>query len=169
MDNPNLFNNVLNLINEEYLNKMQRDYAEKYKLKDLETYKNNQELFNNFINLYNKLAKDSNNKNLNISNENSLYDFLLDGNNKFGNSYKKIYIKFTYEQNKKLANFLDNKIERGTFEQNCKNRINVQQINEKEMFTMIIPKKVLFMNILFDIYYRKIIDIEVKRNELYKE
>ena len=169
MNNLNLFNSVLNLINEEYSNKISRDYAEKHKLKDLEIYNNNQELINNFIEFYNKLTKEVNDKNLSISIENPLCDFLLDDNNKFGNSYKKIYIKFALEQNKKLENLLDIKIERGIFVQNCKNRINIQQINEKEIFTMILPKKVSFMNILFDSSYRKILDSEVKSNELYKE
>ena len=163
-------NNVLNLINEEYSNKIPRDYAEKHKLKDLEIYKNNQELINDFIKLYNNLPKEANDKNLNLNIDNNhLCDFLLDENNKYGNSYKKIYIKFAKEQNKKLENLLDIKIERGIFDQNCKNRINIQQINEKEIFTMKLPKKVSFMNILFDSSYRKILDSEVKCNELYKE
>ena len=169
LNNLNLFNSVLNLINEVYSNKISRDHAEKHKLKDLEIYNNNQELINDFIQLYNKLSKEKNDKNLSISIENPLCDFLLDDNNKFGNSYKKIYIKFALEQNKKLENLLDIKIERGIFAQNCKNRINIQQINEKEIFTMILPKKVSFMNILFDSSYRKILDSEVKSNELYKE
>ncbi len=170
LDNLNLFNNVLNLINEEYSNKIPRDYAEKHKLKDLEIYKNNQELINDFIKLYNNLPKEANDKNLNLNIDNNhLCDFLLDENNKYGNSYKKIYIKFAKEQNKKLENLLDIKIERGIFDQNCKNRINIQQINEKEIFTMKLPKKVSFMNILFDSSYRKILDSEVKCNELYKE
>ena len=167
--NLNLFNNVLNLINEEYSNKIPREYAEKHKLKDLEIYEKNLELINEFINLYNKLPKEANDKNLSISISNNLSDFLLDDNNKFGNSYKKIYIKFAKEQNQKLENLLDIKIEKGIFEQNCKNRINIQQVNEKEIFTMILPKKVSFMNILFDSSYRKILDSEVKSNELYKE
>ncbi len=169
LNNLNLFNSVLNLINEVYSNKISRDYAEKHKLKDLEIYNNNQELINDFIQLYNKLSKEINDKNLSISIENPLCDFLLDDNNKFGNSYKKIYIKFALEQNKKLENLLDIKIEREIFVQNCKNRINIQQITEKEIFTMILPKKVSFMNILFDSSYRKILDSEVKSNELYKE
>ena len=144
LDNLNLFNTVLNLLNEEYSNKIPRDYAEKHKLKDLEIYKNNEELINNFIEFYNKLENENN---LSISINNPLCDFLLDDNNKFGNSYKKWYIEFAKEQNKKLENLLDIKIEKGAFTQNCKNRINIQQINEKEIFTMSLPKKVSFMNI----------------------
>jgi len=166
LDNLNLFNTVLNLINEEYYNKIPRDYAEKHKLKDLEIYKNNEDLINNFITFYNKLE---NNTNLSISINNPLCDFLLDDNNKFGTSYKNIYIEFAKEQNKKLEYLLDIKIEKGVFTQNCKNRINIQQINEKEIFAMSLPKKVSFMNILFDSSYRKILDSEVKSNELYKE
>ena len=169
LDNLNIFNSVLNLLNEEFSNKISRDYAEKHKLKDLEIYKNNQELIDNFIKIYNNLPKEGNDKNLSLSIDNHLCDFLLDDNNKFGNSYKKIYIKFAKEQNKKLESLLDIKIERGIFDQNCKNKINIQQINEKEIFTMILPKKVSFMNILFDSSYRKVLDSEVKSNELYKE
>ena len=169
LGNLHLFNSLLNLINEEFSNKISRNFAEKHKLKDLPIYQNNQELINDFITLYNKLPKENNdNNNLSIE-ENNLCDFLLDDNNKFGKSYKYIYIKFAKEQNKKLEKLLDFKIYKGKFEQNCKNRINIQQINEKEIFSLSLPKEVSFMNILFESSYRKILDSEVKSNELYKE
>ena len=162
LDNLNLFNTVLNLINETYSNKISRDFAEKQKLKDLDIYKDNQELIDKFIVLYKNLSG----KELNI--DNPLCNFLLD-DDKFGISYKKIYIEFAKEQNEKLEKLLDIKIEKGIFDQNCKNRINIQLIDEKEIITFILPKKISFMNILFDSSYRKILDSEVKSNELYKE
>ena len=49
------------------------------------------------------------------------------------------------------------------------NRINIQQINEKEIFTLNFPKQNSFIDILFNSSYRKILDSETKSNELYKE
>jgi hypothetical protein len=64
---------------------------------------------------------------------------------------------------------LDNKIEKGIFDINCKNRIKVQQLDEKEILTLSLPKNVSFIDILFNASYRKILDSENRSNELYKE
>ena len=69
----------------------------------------------------------------------------------------------------KLEKLLDIKIERGIFDINCKNRIKIQQINEKDIFTLSFPKEYSFIDILFDSSYRKILDSETRSNELYKE
>ena len=117
MNNINLFNSVLNLINEKYTNKISREYAEKKQLKDEEIYVNNKDLIDKFINFYNNLnIKEANCQKLSI--DNPLCDFLLDDNNKFGIIYKSIYQNFAKEQNEKLENLLDNKIERGVFDMN---------------------------------------------------
>ena len=50
-----------------------------------------------------------------------------------------------------------------------KNRINIQQINDNEIFTLNFPKQVSFIDILFNSSYRKIIDSETRSNESYKE
>jgi len=165
LENLNLFNSVLNLINEKYSNKIPREYAEKKKLKDEEIYNNNKNLIDKFITFYNDL-KLSNQK---LSTDNYLIDFLLDSDNKFGKTYKNIYEKFAKEQNEKLENLLDSKIESGIFDINCKNKINIQQINEKEIFTLSFQKQNSFIDILFDASYRKILDNEARSNELYKE
>ena len=159
LDNLNLFNSALNLINETYYNKIPREYSEKNKLKDEEIYKNNQNLIDKFINFYND-------KNLSVNNP--LCDFLL-VDDKFGINYKKIYENFTKKQNEKLEKLLDLKIESGVFDTNCKNRINIQQINENEIFTLRFPKQISFTDILFNCSYRKILDNEKRSNELYKE
>jgi hypothetical protein len=167
LDNLNLYNSVLNLINEKYSNKISREFAEKKKLKDEEIYNNNKGLIDKFINFYNNLKiKEANVEKL--SNENPLCDFLLD-DNKFGIIYRNIYKNFAKEQNEKLQPLLDNKIEKGIFDINCKNRIKVQQLDEKEILTLSLPKNVSFIDILFNASYRKILDSETRSNELYKE
>jgi len=168
LNNLNLFNSVLNLINEKYSYKISREFAEKKRLKDEDIYVNNKDIIDKFITFYNNLKpKEDNTEKL--SNENPLCDFLLCDDNKFGINYKKIYRKFANEQNEKLEKLLDNKIEKGIFDNNCKNKINIQQINEKEILTLSFPKQVSFISILFNSSYRKIIDSELRSNESYKE
>ena len=56
--NLNLFNSILNLINEYYYNQISREYAEKIKLKDADVYifnKDNRDLIKKFISFYNNL------------------------------------------------------------------------------------------------------------------
>ena len=58
MVNLNLFNSILNLINEYYYNQISREYAEKIKLKDADVYifnKDNRDLIKKFISFYNNL------------------------------------------------------------------------------------------------------------------
>ena len=78
-----------------------------------------------------------------------------------------MYKNFAKEQNEKLEPLLDNKIEKGIFDNNCKNRINIQQIDEEEILTLHFPKKVSFIEILFNSSYRKIIDSQTRSNESY--
>ena len=176
LDNLNLFNNVLNLINEKYSNKISREYAEKKILKEEDIYINNKEKIDRFIIFYNDLkTKEKDNlkkKDVNLENlkvDNPLCDFLLDDSNKFGISYKIFYKKFASEQNEKLEYILDNKIEKGIYDKNYKNKVNIQQINEKEIFTLNLPKKISFIDIIFNSSYRKILDSETRSYELYKE
>ena len=165
LDNLNLFNSVLNLINEKYYNKISRELAGKKKIKDEEIYYNNKDLIDKFIAFYNSLKiKDTNE----LSNNEPICHFLLD-DNIFGNAYKTIYKNLINEQNEKLESLLDNTIEKGIFDNNCKDKINIQQINEKEIFTLSLPKKVSFIDILFNSSYRKILDSKTRNYELYKE
>ena len=166
LDNLYLFNSVLNLINEKYYNKISRENAEKKKLKDEDIYYNNKDLIDKFINFYNSLKiKDTNE----LSNNSPLCHFLIDDNNKYGKAYKIIYKNLIKEQNEKLENLLDEKIAKGIFDINCKNKINIQQINEKEIFTLSLPKNFSFIDILFNCSYRKILDDYNKNYLLYKE
>ena len=119
LSNLNLFNSVLNLISENYTNQLSKDYAEKFKLINEDIYKNNKDLIDNFIKFYNSLEIE----NCKLSNENLLCDFLI-VDNKYGDSYKDIYKKFAKEQNEKLLILLDNKIDRGIFDINCKSKKN---------------------------------------------
>ena len=56
--------------------------------------------------------------------------FFLDDDNEIGKTYKNIYNNFIKQQNEKINNLLDKKIEKGIFDSNSNNIINIQQINE---------------------------------------
>ena len=155
-DNLIIFNKALNILNQKYFNNISTDKAETTKLTDIELYNNNKELkelFDNFINFYNNLKlEDSEGNILTISNENPLRDFFINENNNYGKSYKKIYQEFiNLQQNDKIENLL-----------NLKNisldRINIQQVNEKELITLNLPEKISFLDILYNSSYRKILD-----------
>ena len=69
----------------------------------------------------------------------------------------------------KLEKLLDEKIDKGIFDISCKNKINIQQIDENEIFTQSLPKKISFHYILYNSSYRKILDSISREYELYKE
>ena len=98
-----------------------------------------------------------------------MFDFFLDDDNRVGRTYKDIYNNFVKEQNKEIENLLDMKIEKGIFDSNCKNKINIQKINENEIYTSKLPPKVSLIDILFNSSYRKILDSEARSYELYNE
>ena len=166
LDNLIPFNKVLQLFNDNYSNQISRDFAEKKMVKDSELYqdKKNSKLVDDFIILYNSLElsdEQGNKLELNVE-KNCICDFLLIDDNKYGKSYTKIYKIFIENQNKELVTLLDKKIDSGVFNINCKLKINVQQIKEKEIFTL--PKK---SKVLFNSSYRKYID--TKKHENYNE
>ena len=169
LENLNIFNDALNLINEKYFNNISRKYAEKRKLKEEQLYINNKELIDNFIKFYNSLKLKDNNEIIKLSIDNPLKSFLIDNNDSIGNTYISIYKKFIKHQNDTLETLLDNKINRGLFDINCKNKINVQNINDNEIFTSKLPEKVSFIEILFNSSHKKILDSESRNYELYKE
>ena len=152
LDNLNLFNSVLNLFNEKYSNKITREFAEKVLLKDEEIYLKNKELIDKFIAFYNSLKNKHYRK---LSTNNHLCDFFLDADNEIGRNYIDIYMNFIKKQNEEIEKLLDIKIDSGIFNINCKNKINIQQIKEDEIFNL---KHFSFINLLFDSSYRKIID-----------
>ena len=57
------------------------------------------------------------------------------------------------KQNEELKDLLDTKINLGIFNNNCKNRISIQQIKENEIFTFNIPKKNLILLKLYLIHH----------------
>ena len=154
----NIFNNTLNLVSQNYFNNVTREYAEKTKLEDIEIYRENKELFNKFIKFFNSVEiKDIKNKEK-LSSKNPLSNYFIIDSSNFGKAYKRIYEKFIQVQNDKLNDLLDIKIEKGQFDINCKNRVNIQQITEKEIFNSKLPNDDSFINILFNSSYRKILD-----------
>jgi len=168
LDNLDLFNKVLNIYFEKYSNHISREYAEKTILKNEGIYIDNTELIEKFFKFYNDLKKkDSHNKEIQLNNNNYLGDLFIN-DSRIGKTYKEIYKNFIKEQNKKIENLLEIKINNGIFDDNCKKKINIQQINEKEIFTCKLPKKISFIDILFNSSYRKIIDTD-KSYESYRE
>ena len=163
-----LFNKVLNLFSEKYSHKITREYAEKHILKDTEIYKNieNAKLIDEFIEFYNQLKKtNSKGKEIELkADKNYLSDFVLDDNNEIGKTYKDIYMVFIKKQNQEIDDLLDLKIIEGIFNSNCKNKINVQQIKEDEIFTFNVTDKFSFEEVIFNSSYRKIIDTQNYKN-----
>ena len=168
LENLNLFNSALNVINEKYTNKLSREMAQKSILCEQKIYIDNKNLIDNFIELFNSNLNNKELK-LELSNKNPLADFLMDDNNKYGKAYKSIYMNFITKQNEKLEILLDIKIDKGIFDEKCKDKIYIQQITEKEIFTLNLPKKVSFLDILFNSSYRKILDNKTRSYESYKE
>ena len=150
LDNLNIFNKPLNLLNQKYLNNISTNTAETTKLKDVEIYTKNKELFDNFIEFYNKLGIEGDLSKL--SNENTLNNFFINENNKYGIEFKNIYKQFIKQQsNEKIRDILDMK------NLNLQ-KANIQQIEEKELLTLKLPENVLFIDLLFSSSYRKILD-----------
>ena len=120
-------------------------------------------IFNKFIVLYNSFEfRDNEGNILELNVENKICDFLLIDDNKYGQSYKAIYKIFIDKQNKELEGLLNKKISSGEFNNNCKNRINIHQIYENEIFAL--NKKSNFIEILFNSSYKKYIDTQNKDN-----
>ena len=170
LDDISLFNSVLNIFSEEYNNKISREFAEKNKLNDTEIYMNNKDLIEKFIKFYNYLdMKDENDNKLTLSIDSPLGNFFIDDNNKIGRKYKIIYNEFIKIQNEMLEPLLNIKINKRIYDDNCKIKMNIQQINEKEIFDLKLSKKISFTDILFDSSYRKILDSEILSNKSYRE
>ena len=168
LDKLNLFNKVLNMISEKYSHKITMEYAEKTLLKDTEIYKNaeNSKLIDKFIKFYNELKMtDSNKKELKLKvDKNTLSDFVLYDKYEFGKTYRNIYTIFIGKQNNEIEDILNIKIKDGIFNSNCKNKINVQQIKEDEIFTFKPSEKFSFIDIIYNSSYRKVIDTQNEQN-----
>ena len=166
----NKFNNTLNLISEAYFNNIPRDLAEKTIFEKTDIYKKNKNSIDKFIKYYNDLKlKDIKGTDLQLSKTNNLNDFFIDSNNKYGKTYIIIYKEFAKQQNEEIDDLLDIKINQGIFDKNCKNSVNIQQINENEIFTLELSEDNSLIDILFNSSHRKILDSENLNHKLYKE
>ena len=160
LDNLPNFNEVLNLFSEKYSGLITRDQANTFLLKDIkdeDIYLNNKKAIKIFMRFYNNLSDEEVKPgNLILTEKNKLADFFIDDNSEFGKSYKKIYTKFIQEQNKEISDLLDIKINNNIFEKNCKDQINIQSANAKEIFITNLLDKFSLIEIVFDCSYRKI-------------
>ena len=158
LDKLPIFNEVLNLFNEKYSNSIKRNKANTLQLQDLkdeEFYINNRDSIKEFMKFYNNLSdREVKSDKMKLSNESKLSDFFILDDNEFGKSYKKIYNKFIQEQNKEISDLLDIKIDKGIFEENCKNKINIQSADSNEIFITNLPDKFSFAEVAFDSSYR---------------
>lgn len=167
LDNLNDFNKALNLFNDVYSNQITRDEAERQKMNTTDIYRDekNAKLIDDFIELYNSFEiKDDEGNNLELDKEkNSIIDFLLIDDNKYGKSYKNIYKEFINRQNNSLEGLLNEKISAGVFNSKSKNRVSVQKIKESEIFTSENIDKT-FTNAIFNSSYRKYINTQKPEN-----
>ena len=151
-----LYNDTLNLFNEKYSHKISREESEQFVLEDEELYKNNTKLINNFIDFYNNLnIKDENNKKLELSKTNKLCNFFIDDNNSISKSLKYIYNIFIEKQNNEINDLIKNKVNEGIFDENSTFKVNIQNINDDEIFTLDLPKK-YFIDIIFNCSHREV-------------
>ena len=165
----NLLNDTLNLFNQKYSNNISKESAKKNILKNEEIYIKNKELIDKFIEWYNNIdIKEIYNKNK-LSNNNPLNSFFVDENNIIGKTYKSIYKYYINIQNERIEKLLDIKIMNGKFPSNCKNRVNIEQIRENELFTLNLPTNHSFIDILFNFSYRKLLDNYPNDYRIYKE
>ena len=167
LNNLDIFNKVLNLFNDIYSNQITRDEAERKIINTSKIYadEKNAKLIDDFIELYNSFdLEDDEKKALELNKEkNTIIDFLLIDDNKYGKSYKKIYMEFINKQNKSLESLLNEKIDTGIFNSKSKNRISVQKIKKSEIFTSENIDKT-FTNAIFNSSYRKYINTQKHEN-----
>ena len=154
INNINLFNDTLNLLSQKYFNNISKEDTKNKDLTNEEIYINNKEKFDQFIEFYDNLEIDEIENKEKLKDNRSLSNFFIREDNNFGKNYKIIYKTFINQQNDKI-NLLPK--QKGIDYDN-QNKANIQQLDENEIFTLDLPKKVLFNNILFDSSYRKILD-----------
>ena len=153
-----MYNEVLNMFNDKYSHIIERGDDKKIILENEKLYKDNKILIDEFIKFYNQLNLVDGKKNpISLSNKSDLSNFFIDDQNEIGKSYKKIYQNFIEQQNREIQELLDIKIREEKFDQNCKNKVNIQNIKEDEIFTLNLPNDTSFTDIVFDCSYRDIV------------
>ena len=158
------FNDILNSFSDYYSNNLTRRKAEQTILNEEQFYSDNKDNIDKFIKYYNSLnKKDENNNDLKLSDKSQLSNFFLDDMDKIGKTYKEIYYEFIKEQNNQISKLLEIKIDQGVFDIACQNKINIQNVNEDEIFLLEIPEEFSFIDVIFNSSYRK-----VTLNEDYK-
>ena len=158
LDKLSLFNEVLNLFSENYLYKITKEDANKKILKDEDIYKENYEIIDDFIKFYNDLKKKNSKKTaLKLDKESKLINFFVDDDTDIGKSFIEIYQKFIEKQNMELEPLLKIKIDKEIFEKGCLKKVNIQNSNENELFTLKLPKNFSFIDIAFNHSYRKVV------------
>ena len=77
---------------------------------------------------------------------------------------KEIYNNYIDNQNYEIKGILEIKINEGTFNSICRNKINVKQIKENEIFTLNSSEQSSFIDMIYNSSYRKIIDTQNEKN-----
>jgi hypothetical protein len=154
LDNLHIFNSALNLICQKYFKKISKGNAIKIRLKEVQIYKENNELFDKFIEFYNNVVIDDLNIKDKLSIDNPLIDFFITDDNRYGRTYKIIYKKCIDLQNNMIINILK---EKGIFDTYNQNRYKIQQLDENQIFSLNLPKNTSLIDVLFSSSYRKII------------
>ena len=153
LDNLHIFNSALNLICQKYFKKISKGNAIKIRLKEVQIYKENNELFDKFIEFYNNVVIDDLNIKDKLSIDNPLIDFFITDDNRYGRTYKIIYKKCIDLQNNMIINILK---EKGIFDTYNQNRYKIQQLDENQIFSLNLPKNTSLIDVLFSSSYRKI-------------
>ena len=161
-----IFNNALNMINQEYSNKISKEDAEKIILKDTDIYKENSELFDKFIEFYKNVNLEEIKHKQNLTKDNKLCDFFIHDDNKYGKNYEIIYKYIIKQQNENIRNLFKKK---GIYDLSDMNKVNVQQLDENGIFNLNLPKNISFLDIIFNFSYRRMLDLYPNGYNIYRE
>ncbi len=150
-----LFNKFHNLLLNKYSSKITRFNAKKAILKDEDIYKENQELSEDFIKMWNSI-KEKEFPQLNSSM--SLSKFFIDNENKY---FINIYKKFISIQNEILEPLINQKIIKAILPEIYKEKVSVQDISESEIITFKLEKRYKsFDNLALNYSLRNIFNLE---------
>ena len=169
MENMHIFNKALNIISQKYSNNISKEDAEKIKLKDTEIYKENKEnseLFDKFIEFYKNVKLDEIKHKPKLTIDNKLCDFFIHDDTDFGRIYEIIYKYFIKQQNENIKNLYEKK---GIYNLSDKIKVNVQQLDKNEIFNLKLPDNISFIDVIFNLSYRRMLDLYPNGYSIYKE